>query len=316
MKQNKLKTKLLKWYNSSHSKKFIDFSIKLWKINGYFYMPSSLAFYFIISLVPISSILFMLLSYFSRNFADSIIAFLESFTIFSNSNIQQILEYLKSINTSDYIALITSIIGSLYVASRAIECFSRFADRFYGKETLNHHFFKRKGRSMLLTLLFALFTSVICINFVLLSPFFEKIFGYGIGKTIQYFAGLFILFIGILFFYKVSPTQKEKLINLIPGALFSAIGISLTLFFYGIYLSYSIGHFSEIYGPLTSLIIILFVSLFSSYIFITGFYLIILLNEIKEKKAKEKKEKEKKEQQKKKLSIIIIKNTSTSKKTK
>ena len=50
MKQNKLKTKLLKWYNSSHLKKFIDFSIKLWKINGYFYLPSSLAFYFIIYL--------------------------------------------------------------------------------------------------------------------------------------------------------------------------------------------------------------------------------------------------------------------------
>lgn len=263
---------------------------KLFQLNGYFFMPSSLAFYLIISVIPLISIVAMILSFYSQNSYETMISLIQSLNVFPKDMAEKIVNYFQGIQVSDYVTLIISIIASIYVASRGIECFSRFSNRFYGIDDLDLKFIKRKARSILLTFALILMLSIIVVNFALLSVPFNNVLSEPIRFLLKYLSMVVVLFLSITFIFKVAPQKKEKLKHVLPGSALCTVAISLCLFLYSIYLKYASNRMSSIYGPLTSIIILLLIAFLVSYITFISFYFNILLGELrKDKKIEQEK---------------------------
>lgn len=273
-------------YQGSWLNRAFTFLRTLFKINGNFFMPSSLAFYLIISCIPMISIIFMVLSFYSQNSVDVVFDFLQNLNIFSNEEtINTILEYLKHIKVTDYVALISSVVASIYVASRGIECFSRFSDHFYNKTYLDQKFLVRKARSIGITLLFIIGLSGIIIVFAGFDTLTKSVLSRTASMWLKYLTILVLLFAVILALFKLAPTVKRKTKDILPGAYLCSISITVTVMGYGAYLSFSGSKMTALYGPLTQIIILLLLAYFISYVIFTCFYLNILLAERKALKS-------------------------------
>jgi len=260
---------------------------KLFQLNGYFFMPSSLAFYLIISIIPLISIVAMILSFYSKNSYEAMLSLIQSLNLFPKDMAEKVVIYFQGIQVSDYITLIISIIASIYVASRGIECFSRFSNRFYGINDLDIKFVKRKARSILLTFALILMLSIVVVNFALLSVPFDNVLSEPVRVLLKYLLMAVVLFLSITFIFKVAPQKKEKLKHVLPGSALCTVAISICLFLYSIYLNFSATRMSSIYGPLTSIIILLLIAFLVSYITFMSFYFNILLGELRKDKKVE-----------------------------
>lgn len=284
----KLFSRIKRKYNGSWLSRAVSFLRTLFKLNGNFFMPPSLAFYLIISCIPMISIVFMILSFYSQNSVDAVFDFILNLNIFSDEEtINTIVEYLKNIKVSDYVALISSVVASLYVASRGIECFSRFSDHFYNKDYLDRKFLVRKARSIGITLIFIIGLSGIIIVFAGFDAFTKNFLSRTASMWLKYLTILVLLFAVILALYKLAPTVKTKTRDILPGAYLCSIAITITVMVYGAYLSFSGAKMTELYGPLTQIIILLLLAYFISYIIFVCFYLNILLAERKSLKRQD-----------------------------
>lgn len=262
--------------------KIISFVIELFKLDGNSYMPSSLSFYLILSLVPLISIIFMILSFYSKNSVDMVIDFLSELQLFNDDTVKELVHYFSNIKVSDYITLVISIIASIYVASRGIECFSRFSDRFYGRETLDKHFFKRKIRSIFITLVMIIGVSASVIIMAGFETMTKSFLSKEVSTWLKYPLILVVLNIFILFLFKLSPTQKVSFKEILPGSYICSILLTVGLLGYGLYLRYNVNHLQSIYGPLTSIILLLLLAYAMSYIVFITFYSNILIKKYRD----------------------------------
>ncbi len=265
-----------------------NFFKELFQLNGNFFMPASLTFYLIISFIPLISIVFMILSFYSNNYTDAIISLLNSLEILPEDMVESFVSYVKTINMTDYITLIISIIASIYVASRGVECFARFSNTFYGISDKEISFLKRKSRSILITFVFIILTSLSLIVYAVFSTVVEQRLNIMLSAFFKYLIIGLIIFILILFLFKVAPKKKEAVKNIIPGAIICTISLIICVLVYSAYLKYSFSRMSSIYGPLTSVIILLLLVFVVAYIFFISFYFNILLSERRKKKIKSK----------------------------
>jgi len=90
-----------------------------------------------------------------------------------------------------------------------------------------------------------------------------------------------------LFYF--SPTKRPKFKDILPGAYLSSISILVFIGIFFVYMSYKFDRYNTIYGPLSTIVILLLLVYFCSYILFICFYLNII---IKEKKDIEKMTKE------------------------
>lgn len=268
------------------TKQAYEFLKRLFRLNGNFFMPASLTFYFLISFIPLVSIVFMVLSFYSKNSTETVISIINSFTILPEETVESFVSYIKGIDTSDYITLIVSIIASIYVASRGIECFSRFSNTFYGIPDDEVGFFKRKFRSITITFILIILLSACVFIYALFSTVVDKYINYGLSVFLKYLSIAVVLFITILFIFRMAPSKKEKVITVLPGAIICVFSLIICVLVYSIYLNFSLNRMSSIYGPLTSVIILLLMVFVISYIVFASFYLNILLKERNDKKNK------------------------------
>lgn len=271
--------KIKKWFKSN---RVISFLVELFKLDGNTYMPSSLSFYLILSLIPLVSIIFMILSFYSRNSVDIVIEFLRDLSLFNDDTIQSVVNFLININVTDYVTLIISIIASIYVASRGLECFSRFSDRFYGRQTLDKHFIKRKVRSIIITLIMTIGISASVIIMAGFEAMTKSFIPVSVSTWLKYPLIFLVLNGFILFLFKVAPTEKVKIREIMPGSYICSIMLTVGLLAYGIYLKFNVAHLKSIYGPLSSIILLLLLSYFMSYIVFITFYYNILIKKYRD----------------------------------
>lgn len=281
-KTEKLKTKARKYIDNFKNFKPIAFMRKLFKLNGFSYMPSSLTFYVVVSAVPLVSLILMILAQFNAptGFLEDLLQDVLPDSEFAET----IIGYFQSIRVPDLLALVFSSTVSIYIASRGIECFSRFADHFYNRHVLDNHLIRRKTRSIVLTLLFVIAFSVTMIVIFFFDRLTSSFIPIGVSKWLKYLLAfvLFFAFITGLFYF--APTKRPKFREVLPGAYLGSISVVIFVGLFLVYISYQFDRYSSIYGPLSTIVILLLLIYFCCYILFMCFYLNILIGDNKDRK--------------------------------
>ncbi|MEG0283789.1 MAG: YhjD/YihY/BrkB family envelope integrity protein [Erysipelotrichales bacterium] len=243
-------------------------TVKLIKKGDYRWIPSSLSFYFIVSIIPmIFSILLILVRYavdkesILRIFdgTDTISIFFRDFLIYINEGFSNV----------NIIVLIGLLLYSTFLSSNGIRGVMYAINSFFGLKKLSY--VKATALSYIVSLLFImlLFAGVIFIS--LLPPFIDLI-KVDLNITKTYIFVLPIIYLVIHFTYRTVSGFDLKSKDIYKGALFSSIFIYIIVVFssYFVYLSKA----SVIFGSLAALILLSHFILYISY----GIYFGIAIN--------------------------------------
>lgn len=223
---------------------------------------SSLAFYMIFLLVPSITLLAIGVSFFQLDLT-YLQKLLEVFLI--QEYVDFIIKILYS-NTVNSVALL-SIVISLMTVSKGVGNIYRISKRmFYTAEEsiIDYYLYILK----ITVLLFA-----ICISFLFVFAIKPLTFVFDflyaileIRHILLYFSIVYFL----TFVYKVVPRSKIKYEDAFKGALLASA--LMVVLFYGLQIYFHFVDFQSLYGPLASIIAILFVFNLSAEVFYIGMY--------------------------------------------
>ncbi len=234
---------------------------------------SQAAYFFMLSLVPILLLLTMLVQYTSVSQADVLAYIMEIFPQTINTMITSLVEqaYNQSVGF-----LPVSIVVALWSSCRGVLSLSRGLSLVNHKlETRNYIFLRIRAAFYML-----LFLISIILSWVLL------VFGNSINKMVEehfqiwaevvklvlsfrVLISVAVLCVVFILVYKYLPNRKETVKNLIPGAVFSAIGWVVVSFGISVYVDVSKG-FQDMYGSFTTVALSLLWMYACMYILLIG----------------------------------------------
>lgn len=239
------------------------------------------AFFIILSAVPFLMLILILLKYIPIQ-PDILIANVGDF--FPSDITAFIVAIIDEINTkTSGTVLSITIISLLWASGKGILALTRGLNSVYGiKETRNYVLLRVVSTfytlifaiGIIFTLVFLVFGNKIYLWICARLPFLDDAAAFLI--SIRTFSSMAILTSMFLIFYKVLPDRKEKLLHLLPGAAFSALGWMISSYAFSIYVDYS-SNLSYMYGSLTSIIITMLWLYFSMNIVFFGAELNLLL---------------------------------------
>lgn len=255
--------------------KIKQFFLNVWDILGkpeMVILPGQLAFFVILSLVPIITIIGYGASFFDISI-DAVVNFLES--NFSKEVIKLIVPIISG-DALDFKLLIMFGI-MFYIASNGADSVIIASNEIYQiKQTT---WIKRRFKSILLT-----FIIVTLMLFILLVP----VFGSKIIDAVDYFnmkstlasileiiqgpVSWVIMFVFIKIIYTIAPDKPVPSSGVTLGAIFTTIGWIIMTYIY----SYWITHFASydiFYAGLSNIAILMLWIYFLSYIFVIGMIL-------------------------------------------
>ncbi len=245
--------------------------IKLLKKPEMSILPGHLAFFLILSLFPLFSLIGVVVSAFD----------------FSNTSIIEVLNFLPTEITdillpylTDGLSVlnITFIIVGLYVASNSSSAIILASNVVYKFE--NKHYVHRKIKSIFMTfwLLVLVLFSLIVLGFG--TFILQNLMNIGILKNItdgtyvlislyKYLIGFVFIFITIKIIYTLAPDQriKSKCVNI--GALFTTIGIVVVTALFSVYIT-NFARYDILYGNLANIVTLMLLVYLIAYIFILG----------------------------------------------
>ena len=228
-------------------------------------LPEQIAFNLIMAIVPLLVVIVQLGTYLSLN--TDIVKYL--ITAYAPQEVQQLLLYL--FNTSSTIQS-----GTLFVIFTALSFFWLISKGFYGIANaanttyqvplMKFAYLERIFSFLMLcfmmlllvvAIIFAFFGQVfisLLLNLfhITLDPYMIILFN--IFRSLISFLAYFSFF--LLLFY-LAPTIKIKVHEIIPGALITSVGWSITSITFSFYVNY-IANYSKFYGSLSVIIILLF----------------------------------------------------------
>lgn len=261
---------------NNFKKKFIVFIRKFWKVLNrpeMVLLPGQLAFFLILSVVPIVT----LVSY-GASFLNLPIDFISNFITkaFNESISQMIVPIVSGVNLSKRF-YITLIIG-YYIASNGASSIIVTSNTIYGIK--NSSFFKRRLKAIIIT-----FMLVLLFLFILIVPVFgnkviEMIAYVNLNQNITNQISLiinvlkgpiawFIIFFFIKIIYTMAPDRKIPSSYVNKGALFTSIFWVLATYLYSYYIT-NFAHYNIFYGGLSNVIILMLWVYFLAYIFTIG----------------------------------------------
>ena len=269
MKKKKSK---IKEYIEKKSKTIKDFIKNLWYIlckQEMAILPGQLAFFLILSLVPIITLIGYGASFFNISI-DSIVEALKD--NFSSGVVNTIVPIISG-QSMDYKIVIMLII-MFYFASNGAASIIVTSDEIYGIKQIP--WIKRRIKALGLT-----FIIVTLYLFVLLVP----VFGNRIINAVDYFhiksmitsilqvlqgpISWIIIFLFIKIIFTIAPDKKIASSRVNGGAIFTSAGWVLTTYVY----SYYISHFARydlFYAGLSNIAVLMLWIYFLSYIFVIG----------------------------------------------
>lgn len=196
-----------------------------------------------------------------------------------------ILGIIEEVYAKSNAVLPVTAIVALWSAAKGFQALSNGLNVINGvQETRN--FIYMRIRSILYTLVFILAIILTLILMVFgrsiqkilidLWPFVAEITNYILRfSTIITMFGLAFVF---LLFYTFLPNRKQNFTNQIPGALFTAVAWSVFSFGFSMYLEYFPG-FADMYGSLTTIILLMLWLYFCMYLFLLGAEINVVLEE-------------------------------------
>lgn len=237
-------------------------------------LPGNLAFYLILSVTPILTLIALIAS----SFSISILEFVNDFKNMIPNDIYNMLEMFLNSDMPHAGSIIIYLLTGFIAASNGAHSIIITSNTLYGVK--DDSYLKRRIKAFFLTI-------VLILQFVFILVFL--VFGNIIMKTVLSF-GLFdnvrdIIFNGFAFLkwpilfivtyillkllYALAPDTKVSSKTVTKGALFTTIGWMLVTALYSYYAN-NLANYSVFYGSLANLIILMVWIYIISYILVIG----------------------------------------------
>lgn len=256
-------------------------------------LGSQLAFFFLLSLFPLLIFLMTLLPFLNLDQAQ-IFLFIREYAPESVALLieQTLGEVLENRNSG---LLSIGAVATIWSASKGMNALTKALNRSYFTEE-SRSFFVARGMSVVFT---AMLIAVLVVALVL------PVFGQQIGLVAFSAFGLeddfmslwgklrwgippILIFLVFSVIYWIVPDLKIRLKSVIPGALFATIGWILTSLGFSYYVG-NFGNYSNTYGSIGAIIVLMMWLYFSAIILMLGGQLNAVMTERKEAKlAKQK----------------------------
>lgn len=231
------------------------------------FAPSSLAFFVMVSLVPVITMIVFILSFFGYSIED-LLNYLQK-----NLNLQQesmllLEDYFFNIPNVNKIFFGIGIFILIYISSRGLTFFMYAYAKISETPPKFKKFWQQKLGGALLSIILEVFLAFLIVFLIVFDNFtHDKIQIF--SPYIFFVLSSFFIFCFLIFIYSISSYKKEKLKDIYLGALISSVSITIGMTIYIFYLD----HYSnaqDYYGSLTSFILLLLIIYYSSYITLLG----------------------------------------------
>lgn len=233
------------------------------------------AFFFVISLIPLSLLLMTMVQYTPVTKGDVINAFTEilpkTVTPFLISIINEVYNQSKAI-------IPVTILVALWSAGRAVLAITSGLNCIYKSQETRNYFYLRFRSSVytflflgmiILSLLLAVFGNRISLFVETNVPVLTKAMEFLIRIRTVLIVGLTMIFCVLVYQFLPDIKKKTKWRHQIPGTVFSAIGLQILSLIFSVYLDIFQG-FSSMYGSLTTIVLVMLWLYFCMYIILLG----------------------------------------------
>ena len=231
------------------------------------------AFFMMLSMVPILLLLMTLVRYTPVTQADIMAVAYELFPRTVSSTIISIVnEVYKQTGTT----ISVTILMALWSAGKGVLAMSSGLNTIRGQaETRNYIFLRLRAAFYTVLFLFAIILSLVLLGFgnsiSLLVNQYIPVIQYITDLIIEIRTILMILVLIVfsLCIYMFLPNKRKKLRTQLPGSIFTAFGWTFASFVFSIYMDIFKG-FSNMYGSLTTIVIIMLWLYFCMYVMLLG----------------------------------------------
>lgn len=234
-------------------------------------LPGQLAFFMLLSLVPIITLIGYGAGLFNINM-DTIISLLNEYI---PGGADTLVPYITGESIDLFLGIM--FIWMFYLASNAFNTVIVVSNRIYGIDKSN--WFKRRIKAIIMTLIL-----VLLIIIVLLVPvyghkilqLFDFIEFINVSDAVVKFYHTFkvpltwlTMFIVIRSIYEIAPDRVRKNSHLNTGALFTSIGWSIVTMIYTV-MAKNVATYNLFYGALSNIAFLMLWLYFMSFIFVIG----------------------------------------------
>lgn len=227
------------------------------------YAAAALSFYLLLLLIPATSLFAVGASFFNLDIS-IVERIIEQYI--TTEYVTSIINILKT-NTMNTVAFITLLL-SVYTVSRGVGNIYEISKSMFGEiedENIFEYYLYAIKVTILLLFLFLGFVAIFALK--PLARLFDFLYAVvGIRHILLYF----ILVYCLMSIYKFVPRIKIGYKESFKGALIA--GALMLVLYYGLQIYFQFANFQTIYGPLASIIAILFVFNWSAEIFYIGMY--------------------------------------------
>lgn len=245
------------------------------------------AFFLVLSLIPIILLLMTLVQYTPLTKADVMTAAYEVFPVTIRTTIVSVINEVY--NQSRVIIPVTALVA-IWSAGRGTMAISNGLNSIHGQvETRNYFFVRIRAAFHTVLLIIAI---VLCLLFLGFGNSISMLLNHHIPVTkyitdfiieIRTFVVIGILILFSVCVYRFLPNTPRKLKHQWLGAVFTSFGWTIASFFISVYMDIFKG-FSNMYGSLTTIVLIMLWFYFCMYILLLGGEINVWLEECLDKK--------------------------------
>jgi membrane protein len=264
------------------------------KKTGFSERAAAIAFNFTMTIPPVVIFLFTLLPYLpiSKNFTDQMFLLIKDI-IPGEKDHGAIINFLRDILDNERSGLLsTGFVLAMFFSSNAVLGIMRSFDKQYIGFTKRRSYHERWAAIRLTFILFILF--FLCISLLVMQGNVLKLIGLKntfwvtLINDIRWALIILLFFFSVSFIYKYAPAVHKKWKIVSPGSILATfLMIAFTAGF-----SYYVSNFSnynELYGSISTLLILMLLIYFNSLVLLIGFELNVSINSLKHEVDERKK---------------------------
>ena len=221
---------------------------------------AQIAFYFLLSVIPMLILLSQMLAFFSLSF-DSLGALIKQY---ASLEVSELIGDFISYKPTGVMNVIFVLV-SLWAASKAQFFLGKIANYSITGEPAGRGYLRERIRAIE-TIVLTIFTIVFSLIIIVYGELIIEIildtllelFGIqysvrGFWLLIRWPIALTLYFVMVTYNYYILPTNKVKIREVLPGSIFAAVSILLVTSLYSYYTN-SVANYSLLYGSLASLV--------------------------------------------------------------
>lgn len=231
------------------------------------------AFFIMLSLVPILLLLMTLVRFTPITQADIMAA---AYELFPKTVSSTIISIVNEVYSQTGTAISVSLLVALWSAGKGVLAISNGLNTIRGQvETRNYIFLRLRAAIYTILFLLAIILSLVFLGFgnsiSMLVNKYAPVLKYIMDFIIETrtIVMILVLIIFSLSIYMFLPNTRRRFRSQLPGAIFTAFGWTLASFIFSVYMDIFKG-FSNMYGSLTTIVIIMLWLYFCMYIMLLG----------------------------------------------